>query len=67
MVVAHGMGCRLVAEAVGGEETTVDAALGRGLRCIFAAPDVTPDRFLQRLTAFPPDSRCAAGVEISGF
>ena len=53
LIVAHGMGCRLVAEALG----AAAAAPGKTLRCIFAAPDVAPDRFLQRLSAFPTKSR----------
>ena len=59
VVVAHGMGCRLIAEALGGAEKATDATPGGSLRCIFAAPDAVPDRFLQRLTAFPANSRCA--------
>lgn len=59
LVVAHGMGCRLAAEALGGGAARGAAAAAPGtvLRCIFAAPDVVPDRFLKRLSAFPWGSR----------
>ena len=55
MVVAHGMGARLVIEAVGGEAETPMAAVAppRGLRFVFVAPDVRADVFKQRLARFP--------------
>ncbi len=58
LVVAHGMGCRLVAEALGNAETGNDVPPGSAVRCIFAAPDVVPDRFLHKLSLFPTESRC---------
>ena len=56
--MAHGMGCRLVAEALGGAETRGSDGPAKLVRCIFAAPDVVPHRFLQRLSLFPAESRC---------
>ena len=55
MVVAHGMGARLVIEAVGGEAEPPMAAVAppRRLRFIFVAPDVRSDTFKQRLARFP--------------
>ena len=55
MVVAHGMGARLVIEAVGGEGGPPMAAVAppRALRFVFVAPDVRSETFKQRLARFP--------------
>ena len=55
VVVAHGMGARLVIEAVGGEGEAPMAAVQppRRLRFVFVAPDVRSETFKQRLARFP--------------
>ena len=55
MVVAHGMGARLVIEAIGGEGGPPIAAVAppRALRFVFVAPDVRSETFKQRLARFP--------------
>jgi len=55
VVVAHGMGARLVIEAVGGEAGPPMAAVAspRALRFVFVAPDVRSETFKQRLARFP--------------
>ena len=55
MVVAHGMGARLVIEAVGREGAPSMAAVEppRQLRFVFVAPDVRSETFKQRLAWFP--------------
>ena len=59
LVVAHGLGCRLLAEVVGGDaDSPAEGAplQGTGLRCFFVAPDIKPNRFSRRLAAFPAGS-----------
>jgi hypothetical protein len=58
VVVAHGLGCQLLAEALGAPEGSAEKSAfpGAGLRCFFVAPDVKPSRFLRRVAAFPSNS-----------
>ena len=55
MVVAHGMGARLVIEAVGGEGEPPLATVTppHALRFVFVAPDVRSETFKLRLARFP--------------
>ena len=58
MVVAHGLGCRLLAEALGSPDSSAGGSQPSraGLQCFFVAPDVKPSRFLRRVAAFPSGS-----------